>query len=169
MSVPASGPTRRRVQQSGFGGATAAAWLTAFLAGSPMALQAGPEGEVVSYLVTSDRIDVPLTDRPPDPLRGRLIAIDTNRGNCTICHAMPIPEVPAFGNVGPPLDGVGIRLTAAQLRLRLVDARRLNPDSVMPAYYRVDGLYRVGVRYEGKPLLDAQSVEDLVAYLRTLQ
>ena len=73
-----------------------------------------------------------------------------------------------MGNVGPPLAGVGARLSAGELRLRVVDSTRVNPDSVMPPYHRTDGLNRVAVLYRGEPVLNAQQVEDVVAYLRGL-
>ena len=73
------------------------------------------------------------------------------------------------GNVAPPLDGVGRRLSAAQLRLRIADIQRVNPGTAMPSYYRVDGLDRVAAEYRGKPILDARQVEDIVAYLVSLK
>ena len=75
----------------------------------------------------------------------------------------------AFGDVGPALNGIGSRLDAAQLRLRLVDPKRMNPGTIMPAYYKVEGLYRVNPQYRGKPVLAAQEIEDVVAYLLTLR
>jgi sulfur-oxidizing protein SoxX len=74
-----------------------------------------------------------------------------------------------MGDVGPPLAGVGARLTAAQIRLRIVDPARPNRESVMPSYYKVDGLQRVAAPYRERPILDAQQIEDVIAYLRTLQ
>jgi sulfur-oxidizing protein SoxX len=82
---------------------------------------------------------------------------------------MPLPQRPFHGNVGPPLDSVGNRFTAGELRLRLVDPKAINPETVMPAYYKVEGLHRVLDRYRDKPILTAQQVEDVVAYLLTLK
>jgi sulfur-oxidizing protein SoxX len=104
-----------------------------------------------------------------DPARGKAIVLDPARGNCLICHPMPIPEVEFQGDVGPDLAGVGSRYDEGELRLRVVDARRLDPASVMPAYHRVDGLHRVLKEYRGKPILTEQEVEDVVAYLTTLK
>ena len=73
------------------------------------------------------------------------------------------------GNVAPSLDGVGRRLSAAQLRLRVADIQRVNPTTVMPSYYRVEGLDRVAAEYRGKPILDAGQVEDIVSYLGSLK
>jgi sulfur-oxidizing protein SoxX len=114
---------------------------------------------------------VPLTGRPGDPRRGRAIAANSDRGNCIICHAIPLPEIPAgvFGDLGPPLDGVGARLSVAELRSRVVDARELNPQTVMPPYHVISGLHRVQRHYVGRPILSAQDVEDVVAYLVTLR
>lgn len=89
--------------------------------------------------------------------------------NCLLCHAVPETGERFMGNVGPPLSGVGGRLSAAQLRLRIVDQSRLNRDTVMPSYYRVSGLTRVAAAYRGKPVLTAQQIEDVIAYLQTLR
>jgi sulfur-oxidizing protein SoxX len=74
-----------------------------------------------------------------------------------------------MGNVAPSLAGIARRLSAGQLRLRIVDGTRVHPDMAMPAYYRVDGLNEVAVSYRGRPLLTAQQVEDVIAYLETLK
>jgi len=110
----------------------------------------------------------PLTDQPGDPARGKDIMLDPARGNCLICHPAPMAEVEFHGDVGPDLAGVGRRYNTGELRLRVVDAKRLNPASVMPAYHRTDGLHRVLKEYRGKPILTKQEVEDVVAYLMTL-
>lgn len=124
---------------------------------------------VAIYRASRDGISAPLTRIPGDAERGRALATQASRGNCTICHAVPVADVPVFGNLGPSLAGVGSRLTEAQLRLRMVDARRLNPQSLMPAYHAVDGLRRVPARFQGTPLLEAQDIEDVVAWLLTLR
>jgi L-cysteine S-thiosulfotransferase len=111
----------------------------------------------------------PLTDQPGSPARGKAVVLDPARGNCVICHPMPIAEAEFQGDVGPDLAGVGSRYTAGELRLRVVDARRANPESVMPAYHRTEGLHRVLNEYRGRPILTAQEVEDVVAYLMTLR
>jgi L-cysteine S-thiosulfotransferase len=82
---------------------------------------------------------------------------------------MPLPQRQFHGTIGPPLDDVGRRYTAGELRLRLVDPKRIVPESIMPAYYKVEGLQRVLERYQGKPILTAQQIEDVVAYLLTLR
>ena len=89
--------------------------------------------------------------------------------NCLLCHTVPDPGGRAMGDIGPPLAGVGGRLSAGQLRLRIVDSTRINPQTPMPAYYRVDGLNGVAAAFRGKPILSAQEVEDVVAYLVTLR
>ena len=86
-----------------------------------------------------------------------------------LCHAVPYPAIRFAGNVGPSLAGVGARLTAAQLRLRVADNLRVNPDSVMPSYFKTEGLDRVAAAYAGKPVLTATEVEDVVAFLATLR
>lgn len=113
----------------------------------------------------------PLTEQPGDAARGKAVAVNSDLGNCLICHAIPIPEVPegAAGDLGPSLGGVGARLSAAELRQRIVDPKSINPDTIMPAYFVTDGLTRVQSQYAGKPVLTAQQIEDLVAYLVTLK
>lgn len=114
-------------------------------------------------------MDAPLTDVPGDSARGLATVRDATIATCLICHAMPIPQEPNHGNLGPPLEGVGDRYSEGELRLRIVDAKKLNPDTIMPAYFRVEGLYRVDAPYAGKTIYTAQQVEDVVAYLMTLK
>ena len=90
-------------------------------------------------------------------------------GLCLLCHTAPIPEERFQGNLAPDLAGAGARWNEAQLRQRLVDARRMNPESIMPAYFRSTGRSRVGSAWQGKALFSAQQVEDVVAYLVTLR
>jgi sulfur-oxidizing protein SoxX len=102
-----------------------------------------------------------------DPVRGREVFISREGGHCILCHRAP--GVAAAGNVGPPLGGIGSRLDAAQVRGRIADITKVYPDSVMPTFHRTEGMVRVAPQYAGKPVLDAQQVEDLVAYLGTLE
>jgi sulfur-oxidizing protein SoxX len=88
---------------------------------------------------------------------------------CILCHSGPFPEEKFQGDLAPNLAGSGTRWSVSQLRLRLVDASRLNPATIMPSYYRVDGLERVAPAWRGKPILDAEQIEDIVAYLATLR
>jgi sulfur-oxidizing protein SoxX len=124
---------------------------------------------LVPLTVEGDTIAQPLAGLPGDAARGRALMLAREPANCVLCHAIPDPDVPFFGNVGPPLAGVASRLSAGQIRLRIVDSARRDPQSVMPGYYRVDGLARVAAAWRGKPILTAQQVEDLVAYLATLR
>jgi sulfur-oxidizing protein SoxX len=117
----------------------------------------------------SDAMDIPLTSQPGDPARGRQIVEDRQFGDCLLCHAGPFPAPHLQGNIGPSLAGVGSRLTPGQMRLRLIDARKLNPETVMPPYYVADGLTRVAHQWQGKPALTAQQIEDVVAFLATLR
>ena len=110
----------------------------------------------------------PLTDMPGDPLNGKQVVMDRQLGDCIVCHAMPLPKRQFHGTLGPPLDTVGSRYTAALLRLRIVNPKALNPGSIMPSYHRVEGLHRVQSALQNQPVLSAQEVEDVVAYLLTL-
>ena len=100
---------------------------------------------------------------------GDAIVADRQVGLCLLCHTGPFPEERFQGSLAPDLGGAGARWSTGQLRLRIVDGRRLNPQSLMPAYHRVDGLRRVGAGWQGKPVLAAQQVEDVVAFLATLR
>ncbi|MBL8513730.1 MAG: sulfur oxidation c-type cytochrome SoxX [Betaproteobacteria bacterium] len=117
----------------------------------------------------NDTVDSPLTKIPGDPNRGRAIVADRNKGLCLLCHSAPIPEVRQQGDLAPSLAGAGTRYASAQLRARIVDNRRINPQSIMPAYFRAEGLNRVGAQWKDKTLLTAQEIEDVVAYLGTLK
>lgn len=104
-----------------------------------------------------------------DAVRGRAIVANRQLGLCLLCHTGPFPEERFQGNLAPDLAGAGQRWNAAQLRLRLVDPRRLNPDSIMPAYHRSEGLTRVGTAWQARPILSAQQIEDVLAFLVTLR
>jgi sulfur-oxidizing protein SoxX len=118
---------------------------------------------------SADSLPAPLTATPGDAARGRAIVASRQAGLCLLCHPAPIPEDRFQGTLAPDLAGAGSRWSAGQLRARVVDARRLNPETIMPAYFRSDGLQRVAPALRGKTLLSAQEVEDVVAYLVTLK
>ena len=123
---------------------------------------------LVPYEIVGDAIPTSLTGAPGAPARGRAIVGDRRVGLCLLCHTGPFPEPRLHGTLAPDLRGAGSRFSAGQLRLRLVDATRLNPDTIMPLYYRTEGLARVAPSYAGKPILDAAQIEDVVAFLATL-
>ena len=124
--------------------------------------------EVAPFAVTGDAILAPLAGRSGDAARGRRIVLDREVGNCLACHRLPEPAERFQGELGPDLAAVGRRLSAGQIRLRVVDQAQVNPRTIMPPYHRVDGLRRVAERYRGKPVLNAGEVEDVVAYLASL-
>jgi L-cysteine S-thiosulfotransferase len=121
------------------------------------------------YVVVGDAIPEPLTSRPGDAARGRAIVANRSVGLCLLCHSGPIPEERFQGTLSPSLAGAGMRWSVGQLRLRIADGARLNPDTIMPPYYRTAGLQRVAKAFEGKTILTAEQVEDVVAYLATLK
>ena len=114
-----------------------------------------------------DAIERPLVDGATDPLRGRAIALGRD-GNCLLCHGLADAGRPT-GNLAPSLDGVAARLGAGQIRQRVVNPALTNPNTIMPAYFVVDRLRQVAEPWRGKPILDAQQIEDLVAWLQTLR
>ena len=119
-----------------------------------------------------------LTDQPGDPAEGASIVGSKKKGNCVACHQVSaLPDVPFQGNVGPSLDGVADRWNEAELRGILVDAKKTFPDTVMPSFHKIGGYIRPGKGFTGKaakeselePLLSAQQIEDVVAFLKTLK
>ena len=142
------------------------AWLIAAVLALPCAAHA--QTTVATYSIVGDGIPDSLTGTPGDIERGRALVLD-RASTCILCHSGPFPETRFQGDLAPNLTGAGSRSSIAQLRLRLVDASRLNPATIMPSYYRVDGLDRVGPSWRGKPILTAEQIEDIVAYLATLR
>ena len=124
--------------------------------------------DLVPFTVSDHAIPAPLAREPADAARGRVIALDRSRGNCIACHEMPV-QADFQGNLGPPLAGVATRYEPGELRLRIVDSKRINPDSNMPSYYRIEGLNNVRRQFAGRPILTALEVEDVLAYLLTLR
>jgi L-cysteine S-thiosulfotransferase len=110
-----------------------------------------------------------LSAEPGDAVRGRSIVANRQQSLCLLCHGAPIPEDRAQGNLAPPLDGVGVRLTKEQLRLRMIDSQKINSASIMPPYFRAEGLNRVSTAHQGRTMLTAQQIEDVVAYLQSLK
>ena len=124
---------------------------------------------VAPFAVAGDAIEAPLAGLTGDRARGEAIVKNRETANCLICHTIPDARERFMGDIGPPLAGVGSRLSAGQIRLRVVDPTRINPHAIMPPYHRVDGLVNVDARYRGLPALSAQEIEDVVAYLTALE
>lgn len=120
------------------------------------------------YTVVGDAIPASLTGAKGDAANGRAIVIN-RQTTCLLCHSGPFPEEKFQGTLGPDLKGTGSRWSEGQLRLRLVDAAKLNADTIMPSYYRLDGLIRVAPAWRGKPILSAEQIEDVVVFLATLR
>ena len=125
--------------------------------------------KIVVRSVAIDTIPVSLTGSPGDPARGRAIVANRQVGLCLLCHTGPFPEERFQGDLAPDLKGAGGRLSEGELRLRIVDSGRVNPATIMPAYYKIEGLARVAPAYQGKPVLSAEQIEDVVAFLTTLR
>jgi sulfur-oxidizing protein SoxX len=128
---------------------------------------AGAQG-LRPYAVVGDAIAQSLTDAPGDAARGRALVLERS-STCILCHSGPFPETRFQGDLAPSLAGAGGRWSEGKLRLRLVDASSLNPATIMPSYYRLDGLLRVVPAWRGKPILSAEQIEDMVAYLASLR
>ena len=123
---------------------------------------------VAGNAFAGDSIPASLTGAKGDPARGRAIVANRQVGLCLLCHSGPFPEERFQGNLAPDLRSAA-RLTEGQIRQRIVDSTKVNPQSIMPAYYRSEGLERVAPAYRGKTILSAEQIEDVVAYLTTLK
>lgn len=121
------------------------------------------------YVIAEDAIVEPLAGRRGDPARGRELLGERHRSLCVLCHAAPAVPEPLQGTLAPSLAGIGARLSEGQIRLRIVDMKRLNPESLMPSYHVVREGVRIAPAWRGKPLLEAAEIEHLVAYLVTLK
>ena len=121
------------------------------------------------YTIVGDAIPASLTETKGDPVNGRKIVMTRQVGLCLLCHSGPFPEERFQGDLAPDLKGAGSRWSAGQLRLRIVNAAKLNPNTIMPPYYVADGLTNVATPLRGKPLLTAEQIEDVVAFLATLR
>ena len=127
-----------------------------------------PLASAALLLLTAAGVPEPLDGLQGDPVRGQAV-VTRQSSTCTLCHAGPFPNPHLQGNIGPDLRGVGARLTVPELRAQIVDARRINPDSPMPAFWGTEGRTRVGPAWRDRPILGAQDIEDAVAYLSTLR
>jgi sulfur-oxidizing protein SoxX len=119
-------------------------------------------------ILAADEIPVPLTGAKGDPVRGRALVANRQVGLCLLCHSGPFPEERFQGNLAPDLKNAA-RLSEGEIRARIVDPRRSNPASIMPAYYEISGRTRVAPSFRGKTILTAEQIEDIVAYLLTLK
>lgn len=123
----------------------------------------------MTYNSVGDAIPNSLTGQPGNAQRGRGIVANRQKGLCLLCHTGPFAEERFQGDLAPSLAGAGSRWNEGQLRLRIVDSRRVNAETIMPSYYRLDSLNRVGAAWQGQPVLTAAEIEDVVAFLLTLK
>ncbi len=142
-------------------------YILAALLLTGISANAGAE-PVTAYKIIDFAIASPLTEKPGDPKKGKQIAVHRKKGNCLACHRMPIPEEADHGVTGTDLNGVSTRLTEGQMRLRLVDSKKFNPITMMPSFYKTEGLHRVKKGFIGKTILSAEEVEHVIAYLKTI-
>ena len=140
-------------------------WLAALAGTLPCAIHAQA---LRPYAVVGDAIPASLTGAPGDVARGRTLIVDRS-STCILCHSGPFPGQKFQGDLAPNLAGAGSRWSEGQLRLRLVDAARFNPATIMPSFYLIDGLDRVGTAWRDKAILSAEQIENIVAYLATLR
>src|SRR5215813_13115034 len=101
----------------------ASAWALAAM--MSVLATAHAQGPLVPYTVEGDAIPAPLTGAKGDATRGRAIVGNRQVGLCLLCHTGPFPEERFQGTLAPNLSGAGNRWSEGQLRLRIVDSRRL--------------------------------------------
>lgn len=121
------------------------------------------------YTVEGDAIMQPFTEQRGDAARGERLVMSRQTSLCLLCHQGPFPEPHMQGTLAPDLKGIGSRLSEGQIRLRIADMPRLNPQTIMPSYFRPADHARVAQAFRGKPVLEAQAIEDIVAFLVTLK
>jgi sulfur-oxidizing protein SoxX len=138
------------------------------LAGAVLCGALVTSANAAEYTVVDNTIPASLTGKAGDPVAGKELAVQRKKGNCLACHVMPIPEEQFHGEVGPDLSNVGSNYTEAELRMRLVDPKVLNPDTIMPAFLK-PGTHDVLKKFKGKTIIKAQDIEDIIAYLMTLK
>jgi len=138
------------------------------LAGAVLCGALVTSANAAEYTVVDNTIPASLTGKAGDPVAGKKLAVQRKKGNCLACHVMPIPEEQFHGEVGPDLSNVGSNYTEAELRMRLVDPKVLNPDTIMPAFLK-PGTHDVLTKFKGKTIIKAQDIEDIIAYLMTLK
>ena len=124
--------------------------------------------EMANITIVDGTVPASLTGVPGDAANGKKVAINRKKGNCLACHEMPIPEQQFHGQTGPSLEGIGANQSAAELRMRMVDSKVINADTMMPSFLK-SGQHRVLKKFEGKTILSAQEVEDVIAYLLTIK
>ena len=134
---------------------------------NPQSSQSFKSEALVPYAVLDDGVQAPLGERLGVVSRGAQI-VTSREGQCTLCHAIPGYKG-QVGNLAPLLEGVGARLTKPQLRLRIINSSLIYPQTIMPSYYKIDGLVNVDPQWRGVPLLNEQQIEDVVAYLSSLK
>ena len=140
-----------------------------FLASLLLAMAIPAMAVADAAMVAGDAVMQSLTGSAGDPARGRAIITDRQKGFCLLCHSGPFSEEPLQGNLAPSLAGAGSRWNEGQLRLRLMDNKRINAESIMPAYHRIEGLNRVGHVWRDWPILNAAEIEDVLAFLMGLK
>ncbi len=140
--------------------------LTGMLASvlGAVACEPSPPPLIGPALIEDDAL-APLTTTPGNAERGARIFAERGRGHCVLCHQLATVESPFQGDVGPALTGLADRLSPAQIRLRVAAPSAVWPDTIMPAYYRVTDLHQVAPDFAGRPILSAQEIEDVVAFL----
>jgi monoheme cytochrome SoxX (sulfur oxidation) len=144
-----------------------AAFALCLSAGGGLAQE--PSKEPIRLDVVNDSLPKSLTGAPGDAAAGKKVFLTRTLGNCLACHQVTSLKSEEFhGEFGPSLDGVAGRYSEAQLRLIVADPKRVFTDTVMPAFFKNDGLSRVRPQFVGKSILTAAQVEDVVAYLKTL-
>lgn len=126
-----------------------------------------PRSWILCAALIATALPVPAQDagrRPAgDAARGKALLQQRHVSGCILCHV--VPGLPTGGALGPPLVGLAQRYSAAELRDRIADARRFNPQTIMPPTLSTEGLHNVARAQQGRTVLTEDGVADIVAYL----
>ena len=144
--------------------------IGSFALAGALALAVSATAGTVEYKIEDEAINASLTGKPGDPANGKKVFLNRKKGNCLACHVVSsLKDQPYHGEVGPPLDGTASRWSEGELRLRIVNPKVVNEETIMPAFYRTDGFHRVLKNFKGKTVISAQEVEDVLAYIMTFK
>ena len=150
--------------------------LTLAMLLAAMSAQANPVAPGEVSFTDNGAIESSLSGAPGNADEGAKVAASRAMGNCVACHKISTLDAAFQGEVGPSLDGVADRWNEAELRGIVADAKKTYEGTIMPSFYKVSGFVRPGDGFTGKaaegeldPLLSAQQIEDVVAFLTTLK
>ncbi len=122
-----------------------------------------PAATVLTAILCAAGSSVVLAQNAPD--QGFRIMSNGSLGNCIACHAIP-GQGGIASTFGPALDKVATRYSAEELRQWVTDARKINPNTLMPPFATTLGTNQ-SVRAQS--MLTEEQIALVVAALLTLK